>query len=66
MMKNKRAARVARTLAQFRAVRGETTTGSLSNPDDNGNKNPTNLHIWQWKTVFLHALHVHISSFDIL
>ena len=31
-----------------------------------GNKNPTNLHIWQWKTVFLHALHVHFSSFDIL
>ena len=30
------------------------------------NKNPTNLHIWQWKTVFLHALHVHFSSFDIL
>ena len=26
----------------------------------------TNLHIWQWKTVFLHALHVHFSSFDIL
>ena len=31
-----------------------------------GNKNPTDLHIWQWKTVFLHALHVHFSSFDIL
>ena len=40
--------------------------GSLSNHDDDGNKNPINLHIWQWKTVFLHALHVHISSFDIL
>ena len=40
--------------------------GSLSNHDDDGNKNPTNLHIWQWKTVFLHALHVYISSFDIL
>ena len=26
----------------------------------------TNLHIWQWKIVFLHALHVHFSSFDIL
>ena len=37
-----------------------------SNHDDDGNKNPTNLHIWQWKTVFLHALHVHFSSFDIL
>ena len=40
--------------------------GSISNHDDDGNKNPTNLHIWQWKTVFLHALHVHFSSFDIL
>ena len=40
--------------------------GSLSNHEDDGKKNPTNLHIWQWKTVFLHALHVHISSFDIL
>ena len=39
---------------------------SLSNHDDDGNKNPTNLHIWQWKTVFLHALHVHFSFFDIL
>ena len=37
-----------------------------SNHDDEGNTNPTNLHIWQWKTVFLHALHVHFSSFDIL
>ena len=41
-------------------------SGSLSNQDDDGNKNPTNFHIWQWKTVFLHALHVHFSSFDIL
>ena len=40
--------------------------GSLSNHDDDGNKNPTNLHIWQLKKVFLHALHVHFSSFDIL
>ena len=38
--------------------------GSLSNQDDDGNKNPTNLHIWQWKTVFLHALHVQFSSFE--
>jgi len=37
--------------------------GSLSNHDDD-NKNPTNLHIWQWKIVFLHALHVHISFFS--
>ena len=40
--------------------------GSLSNHDNDGNKNPTNLHIWQWKTVFLHALHVHFSFLDIL
>ena len=40
--------------------------GSLSNHDDDGNKDPTNLHIWQWKTLFLHALHVHFSSYDIL
>ena len=39
---------------------------SLSNHDDDGNKNLTNLHIWQCKTVLLHALHVHFSSFDIL
>ena len=39
---------------------------SLSNHDDDCYKNPTNLHIWHWKTVFLHALHVHLSSFDIL
>ena len=39
---------------------------SLSNHDDDGNKNPTNLRIWQWKTVFLHASHEHFSSFDIL
>ena len=29
-------------------------TSSLSNHDDDGNKNPTNLHTWQWKTVFAH------------
>ena len=40
--------------------------GSLSNHDDDGNKNPTNLHIWQQKTVFFHALHVHFSFIDIL
>ena len=33
---------------------------------DDGNKNPTNLHIWQWKIAFLHALHKHSSSFHIL
>ena len=40
--------------------------GSSSNHDDDVNGNPKNLHIWHWKTVFLHALHVHFSSFDIL
>ena len=38
------------------------TAESLSKHDDDSNKNPTNLHIWQGKTVFLHALHVHFSS----
>jgi len=38
--------------------------GNLSNHDDDGNKNPTNLHIWQWKTVFLHVFHVHFSFFE--
>ena len=28
------------------------TLGSLSNHDDDGNKNPINLHIWQWKQYF--------------
>ena len=40
--------------------------GSLSNHDYDGNKNPTNLHNWRWKTVVLHALHVYFSFFDIL
>ena len=40
-----------------------TKIESLSNHDDDGNKNPTNLHNWQWKTIFLHALHVHFSFF---
>ena len=35
-------------------------------PNYDGNKNSTDLHIWQWKTEFLHALHVHFSFFDIL
>ena len=39
---------------------------SGSNHDDDGNKNPTNLHNLKWKTVFLRALNVHFSSFDIL
>ena len=37
------------------------TSGSLSKHDHGGNKNVTNLHIWQWKTVVLHALHVQFS-----
>ena len=40
--------------------------GSSSNHDDDGNKNPTNLHICQWKTEFFHALPVHFLSFVIL
>ena len=39
--------------------------GSLSNQDDDGDKNVTNLHIWQWKTAVLHALHVQFSFLDI-
>ena len=35
----------------------------LSNHDDNGNKNVTNLHIWRWKTIVLQALHEHFSFF---
>ena len=34
--------------------------GSLINQTDNRNK-VTNLHIWQWKAVVLHALHVQCS-----
>ena len=47
-----------RTRCCLRSVFLGIIIGSLSNHDDDGNKNPTNLHIWQWKTVFLHALHV--------
>ena len=42
-----------------------TLIGSLRNHDDNGNKNVTNLHIWQWKTIDFHALHVYFSFLDI-
>ena len=38
----------------------------LKQPRRRRQQNPTNLRIWQWKTVFLRALHVHSSSFDIL
>ena len=40
--------------------------GSSSNHDDDGNKNVTNLHIWQWKTIVVHALHVQFSFLYIL
>ena len=56
--------KIARQFFSLENVSG--SIGSLSSHDDDGNKNHTNLHIWQWKTVFLHALHVHLSSFDIL
>ena len=36
--------------------------GRLSNHD---NKNVTNLHIWQWQTIVLHALHVQFSFLKI-
>ena len=52
----------AKTIGSLRGAK----LGSSSNHDDDGNKNHTNLHIGQWKTVFLHALHVHFSSFHIL
>ena len=37
------------------------TLGRLRNHDDDSNKNVTNLHIWLWKTIVLHALHVQFS-----
>ena len=46
----------AKTMSSSRGAK----LGSSSNHDDDGNRNPKNLHIWHWKTVFLHA------SFDIL
>ena len=54
------------SFVKFVSGRPRDKIESLSNHDDDGNKNPTNVHIWPWKTVFLHALHVHIWSFDIL
>ena len=41
-------------------------TRELKQPRQRRQQKPTNLHIWQWKTVSLHALHLHFSSFDIL
>ena len=52
----------AKTISSSRGAK----LGSSSNHDeDGGNKNHTNLHIWQWKTVFLHALHgiFHLFTF---
>ena len=54
------------TIILWRSLETKESLEELSNHDDDGNKNPTNLHIWQWKTVFLHALRAHFSSFDIL
>ena len=42
----------------------EYIIGSLRNHDDDCNNNVTNLHIWYWKTIVLHALHVQFI-FDI-
>ena len=52
--------------AKNMTLRKHSLIGSLNKHDDYGNKTPTNLLIWKWKTVYLHALHVHFSSFDIL
>ena len=38
-------------------TRGYVTAASLSNQDDDKDKNVTSLHKKQWKTVGLHALH---------
>ena len=64
-MRDKCAGKLNKTNAFCRSVALQRL-GSLSNHDDDGNKNLTNLHIWPRKTVFLHALHVHFSFFDIL
>ena len=42
------------------------TLGSLSNYDDDGNKNPTNLHIWHWKTIFARAFFIFWHFEDVL
>lgn len=46
-------------------VSNNTIIGSFRNHDNNRDKNVTNLDIWQWKTIVLHALHVHFSFLDI-
>ena len=35
---------------------------NLSNHDDDDDHNVTTLHIWQWKTLVLHALHERFSA----
>ena len=42
-------------------ISNNTIIGSFRNHDDNRDKNVTNLDIWQWKTIVLHALHVQCS-----
>ena len=46
-------------LVNFSSMRGWV------DDEDYGNKNATNLHIWQRKTIVLHALHVHSLFFYI-
>ena len=40
--------------------------GELEQPRQRRQPKPHKFAYWQWKTVSLHALHVHFSSFDIL
>ena len=51
------------SLLFFWRQREFASIGSLSNHDDDGNGNVTNLHIWRRKTIVLHALHVHSLFF---
>ena len=39
-------------LMHIKPSENEHIIGSLSNHDDDGNKNPSNLHIWQWNRTF--------------
>ena len=39
--------------------------GSLNNHKHDCTKNVTNLHIWQWKTIVLHAFQEHFSFLEI-
>jgi len=53
--------------SRFRRRRGclSSLLGNLNNHKDDGNRNVTNLHIWQFKTIILHTLHVHFSFLHI-